>query len=99
MGGRTERTLLERNRQTDTRDGWDPLRHQIAVPESRFIQEMQQVAQARFGEGLDYLTPQARVAIEDEVGDPARWSVQPTHHGEGCPACAEAARSDAAATI
>jgi hypothetical protein len=89
---------LERNPQTDAREEWGPLRHHIAVPEPRFVQEMQQVAQGRFGEALDRLTPQARVAIEEAVSDPARWSTQPTYHGEGCPACTEPMRSDDATT-
>jgi len=96
MESRSERTLLERNPHTDVREGWDPLRHQIAVPESIFVQAMQQIAQERFGDPLDHLTPQARVAIEAEVSDPVHWSAQPNYHVHGCPACAEPVHSDEA---
>jgi hypothetical protein len=94
MDSRLESTLLERNPQTDTREGWDPLRHRIAVPEPIFVQEMATVARARFGQALDRLASQAQVAVEQAVGDPVHWSAQPNYHVPGCPACAEPVRWD-----
>jgi len=94
VDSRRESTLLERNPHTNVREGWDPLRHQIAVPEPIFVQAMQQVAQERFGKALDHLTPQTRAAIEAEVSDAVHWSAQSHYHVHGCPACAEPMRSD-----
>ncbi len=79
---------LDHNPRADVREGWDRLRHHIAVPEPVFIQEMATVARARYGEELDHLTPQTRVAIEEDVSDPLRWSGRLHYHARGCPACA-----------
>ncbi len=78
---------LERNPRAGVREGWAPLRHHIAVPEPVFVQEMATVARARYGEELDHVTPQARLAIEEDVSDPLRWSARLNYHARGCPAC------------
>ena len=87
---------LEQNPRADVREGWDRLRHHIAVPEPVFVKEMGTVARARYGEELDRLTPQIRVAIEEDVSDPLRWSARPTCHARGCPACAASSFWDGA---
>ena len=89
MDSRVGGKLLERNSPANVREGWGPPRHHIAVPEPVFVQEMREIARARFGEELDQLTSQTRVAIEDEVSDPVRWSAQSNYHAQGCPACSE----------
>ena len=78
---------LEQSPRAGVREGWGPLRHHIAVPEPVFVQEMGTVARARYGEELDHLTPQTRVAIEDEVSQPLYWNARPNYHARGCPAC------------
>jgi hypothetical protein len=81
---------LELNPRADVREGRGPLRHHIAVPEPMFVQEMATVARERYGDELDRLPSQARLAIEEDVSDPLRWSSRLTYHAAGCPACADA---------
>lgn len=88
MDSRTAIRPLERNPWADAHEGWSPLRHQIAIPEPVFAQEMETLARARFGNELDRLRPQTRVAIEDEVNDPLHWNARPNYHARGCSACA-----------
>ncbi len=78
---------LGRDPEADVREGWGPMGHHIAVPEPVFGREMETVARGRFGDNLDRLTPQARVAIEDEVGQPLHWNARSNYHAQGCPAC------------
>ena len=78
---------LERNPEADLREGWGPPGHHIAVPEPVFAQEMETIAQQRFGDDLDRVTPQTRMAIEDEVSQPLHWNARPNYHARGCPAC------------
>ncbi len=83
---------LERNLQANVREGRGPLRHHIAVPEPVFVQEMRELARGRFGEELDQLPSQTRVAIEAAVSDPVRWSALSNYHTQGCPSCSEPSR-------
>ena len=78
---------LERDPEADVREGWGPLGHHIAVPEPVFVHEMETIAQERFGDQLDRLTPQMRVAIEEEVSQPFHWNARPNYHVRGCPGC------------
>jgi len=75
------------NAEANVREGWGPLGHHIAVPEPVFVREMETVAQGRFGDDLDRLTPQTRVAIEEEISQPLHWNARPNYHARGCPAC------------
>jgi hypothetical protein len=90
--------LLERNLEADIREGWGLSRHQIAVPEPMFVQEMRTIARERFGGELDQLTSQTQVAIEAEVSDPVRWSGQANYHAQDCPACSESSSADETST-
>ena len=96
MNGQLAIKPLEQNPGAGVREGWGPLRHHIAVPEPVFVQEMATVARARYGEEVDHVTPQARLAIEEDVSDPLRWSARPTCHARGCPACAASSFWDGA---
>ncbi len=89
---------LERNPRAEVREGRGPLRHHIAVPEPVFVQEMGTVARERYGEELDHLPARTRVAIEEDVSDPLRWSARLNYHARGCPACAESSFWDGAPT-
>ena len=98
MDSRRDVTPLERNRQADVREGWDPLRHRIAVPESVFVQAMGTVARERFGDELERLTSQTQRAIEEELCDPLYWTARPIYHARECPACAESSFWDGSPT-
>ena len=87
MDGQPAVKPLERNPAADVREGWGPLGHHIAVPEPVFVQELETVAQGRFGDELARLTPQTRVAIEDEVSQPLYWNARPNYHARGCLGC------------
>jgi len=98
VGHRLGSKPLERNDRAEVREGWCFSRHRIAVPEPVFVQEMSQVARARFGDELDQLTSQTQVSIEEEISDPLRWSAQSNYHAHGCPACAKDSLSDGITT-
>ena len=68
------------------------------MPEPVLVQAMGTVARARYWAELDRLPWQTRLAIEDEVSDPLRWSARPNYHAQGCPGGAECSLSDDATT-
>ena len=99
MDSRTGIKPLQHNPRADVREGWAPRGTISPCPSpcsSKFIQEMETVARERFGEALDRLTSETRVAIEEDVSDPIRWSARPNSQVQGWPGCAGSSTRDGA---